>query len=600
MKDGPEDVLVLYFDEDIRQYVYEDQAGGQKYPVAKENVQFKELRNAKVHILETEGVTKQTAAKYAKYKNLKGLIISDPDPKKEIILDPETEIEVQLTNKYVTRIPWKFIKLLPIHDDMEDALSAAEPKTYRITSEKDSYHDFIGSGTLINAETVKLTLRGLNLEYAIPLAYVQEVSEDAVGKFDVGSKLQLSESITRGPLKRFKGRTAAITSWAGDKVTLQFQSGEFTFEAMKHIQYFKYFTKNEAKEELNYPRDEIESSSEASSQLTDDSLADDLIDDSQSLVSEADWRAAIGDIGATVKNYAMAKGLPLCLHLERALARANLEVTQAHPVPAAVPAALKSPAAALTVRAVLKRPAAASTAVDTEQGSGPATIDNSQPKTDKLSAKHKKEKKEDAPSAAPTTRAEERGMVAAVAEAAEAAVPVEEYHRLLALGGDVRKLCGINLQRPWAQLILDGLKTVEARKYEPKGYLNQDLWIIETQGRGRTKRSYIGVDGNETNDSDKGNHLCGRKRKRSPTFVSRIIGIVRFGASFQYNSFDDWDKDRERHRIPQESCFDWQPDKTPLMYGWKVAFAQALVEPQQGPDKKKVTFHARRLRESLF
>ena len=106
---------------------------------------------------------------------------------------------------------------------MEDALSAAEPKTYRITSEKDSYHDFIGSGTLINAETVKLTLRGLNLEYVIPLANVQEVSEDAVGKFDVGSKLQLSGSITRGPLKRFKGRTAAITSWAGDKVMLQFQ-----------------------------------------------------------------------------------------------------------------------------------------------------------------------------------------------------------------------------------------------------------------------------------------------------------------------------------------------------------------------------------------
>ena len=156
---------------------------------------------------------------------------------------------------------------------------------------------------------MKLTLRALNLEYTIPLANVQEVSEDAVGKFDVGSKLQLSESITRGPLKRFKGRTAAVTSWAGDKVTLQFQSGEFTFEAMKHIQYFEYFTKNEAKEELS---DEIESSSEASSQLTDDSLADDLIDDSQSLVSEADWRAAIGDIGATGKSYAMGGFLVVC------------------------------------------------------------------------------------------------------------------------------------------------------------------------------------------------------------------------------------------------------------------------------------------------
>ena len=41
------------------------------------------------------------------------------------------------------------------------------------------------------------------------------------------------------------------------------------------------------------------------------------------------------------------------------------------------------------------------------------------------------------------------------------------------------------------------------------------------------------------------------------------------------------------HHIPEGSCFDWPTQgKEPEMYGWKVTSAQALVVPQQGPDKK--------------
>ena len=67
--------------------------------------------------------------------------------------------------------------------------------------------------------------------------------------------------------------------------------------------------------------------------------------------------------------------------------------------------------------------------------------------------------------------------------AAEAAVTLEEYRRLLAMGGISKHLRGINIQRPWAQMILDGQKTVEARKYDLMGYRNEDLWIIETPGK---------------------------------------------------------------------------------------------------------------------
>ena len=87
-------------------------------------------------------------------------------------------------------------------------------------------------------------------------------------------------------------------------------------------------------------------------------------------------------------------------------------------------------------------------------------------------------------------------------------------------------------------------------------------------------------------ESEKGKHHRGRKRRRSPTFVSRIIGIVRFGGSFQYVDPAHWRDDQKSHRIPEGSCFDWQPNTTPEMYGWNVTSAQALVVPQQGPDKK--------------
>ena len=120
---------------------------------------------------------------------------------------------------------------------------------------------------------------------------------------------------------------------------------------------------------------------------------------------------------------------------------------------------------------------------------------------------------------------------------------------------------------------MDGLKTVEARKYKLTTYFNEDLWIIETPGKGK-ERSFIGVDGKVTEESDE-----------PATFVSRIIGIVRFGESFHYTR-DHWCADRESHRIPEGSYFDWQPNTTPKMYGWKVTSAQALVVPQQGPDVK--------------
>ena len=139
--------------------------------------------------------------------------------------------------------------------------------------------------------------------------------------------------------------------------------------------------------------------------------------------------------------------------------------------------------------------------------------------------------------------------------AAEAAVTLEVYRRLLALGGISKHLRGISMQQPWARMILDGQKTVEARKYELTTYLNEELWIIETLGNART-------------------------------FVARIIGIVRFGSSFQYTELVTGATTRRAIASLKETFSIGMGQKLPKMYGWKVTSAQILVVPQQRPDKK--------------
>ena len=105
----------------------------------------------------------------------------------------------------------------------------------------------------------------------------------------------------------------------------------------------------------------------------------------------------------------------------------------------------------------------------------------------------------------------------------------------------------LNVQRPWARLLLEGAKLVEVRKYRLKNYLGEFLWVLETEGKG-PKRD----------------------------FVSRIIGIIRFAADFEYSDLEAFRLDEHRHCIPKGSPFDWQPSRTPRLYGWVVSCATLL------------------------
>jgi len=108
--DDEEDVLVKH-KMDTGHYVYDCKPGAAEthQMVSEQNVSFRSLLNAKVLIGEsnksTLSMSGQKYGKYAPYKEMKGHITADPDPEQEIILKPEQQVEVTLTNGLLVHIP---------------------------------------------------------------------------------------------------------------------------------------------------------------------------------------------------------------------------------------------------------------------------------------------------------------------------------------------------------------------------------------------------------------------------------------------------------------------------------------------------------------
>lgn len=120
-------------------------------------------------------------------------------------------------------------------------------------------------------------------------------------------------------------------------------------------------------------------------------------------------------------------------------------------------------------------------------------------------------------------------------------------------------MTGINIQSPWAYLLIHGIKSVETRTYPlPVKYAGEPLLLIETPGK-------------------KGQ------------FKSRIIGEITFSHSFKYKDETEWKMDYNRHRVDSTSTlFSWN-DKKPK-YGWVVSHAKAYDEPLTINCRKGIIF----------
>ena len=96
----------------------------------------------------------------------------------------------------------------------------------------------------------------------------------------------------------------------------------------------------------------------------------------------------------------------------------------------------------------------------------------------------------------------------------------------------VSRTCGINVQYPWSRLILAGVKAVEVRKYPlgryPSFIAEQDLFLIETPGRGSTQDADCAID------------------VGAPPDKACVIGVVRFSGCF---SLPTWQSLASRTRL---------------------------------------------------
>lgn len=91
------------------------------------------------------------------------------------------------------------------------------------------------------------------------------------------------------------------------------------------------------------------------------------------------------------------------------------------------------------------------------------------------------------------------------------------------------KLPGLNIQAPWARLLLDGQKIIETRTYPlPAKHVGQEFWLIETPGR------------------------LGK-------FKARVIGVIQFSGSKKYSSAAEFNEDVDLHLVrPDDPNYAWR------------------------------------------
>ena len=117
-------------------------------------------------------------------------------------------------------------------------------------------------------------------------------------------------------------------------------------------------------------------------------------------------------------------------------------------------------------------------------------------------------------------------------------------------------LRGLNVQYPFSQLILHGLKSVEARRY-PLGHrkiatAGEELFLIETPGQTTH------------------NALLGDMVLPPRPETARIVGTIVFSADQRYDSTEDFRQDAGAHRIKAGAKgYDWTGEGN--MYAWRLA-----------------------------
>ena len=120
-------------------------------------------------------------------------------------------------------------------------------------------------------------------------------------------------------------------------------------------------------------------------------------------------------------------------------------------------------------------------------------------------------------------------------------------------------MTGINIQYPWSDYLINGLKSVETRTYPlPKKHEGVELALIETPGK------------------------LGK-------FRSRIIGTITFSHSFKYPDKNAWIDDYNRHKVDiSNTDYGWKDNKS--KYGWVVSKIKKFNTPIDAPLRRGIIF----------
>eukprot|EP00553_Chaetoceros_curvisetus_P014326 CAMPEP_0204642226 /NCGR_PEP_ID=MMETSP0717-20131115/51572_1 /ASSEMBLY_ACC=CAM_ASM_000666 /TAXON_ID=230516 /ORGANISM="Chaetoceros curvisetus" /LENGTH=299 /DNA_ID=CAMNT_0051662983 /DNA_START=898 /DNA_END=1797 /DNA_ORIENTATION=- len=138
---------------------------------------------------------------------------------------------------------------------------------------------------------------------------------------------------------------------------------------------------------------------------------------------------------------------------------------------------------------------------------------------------------------------------------------------------------GLEMQRPWAQLLLDNVKTIETRAYDlPKSLIGKRIDILESKGAGDCVSGLSNVlVGGEIDKS---------VRRIGWAIFDRVI-VYRYKAKFR--------ADEKKHCVQPDSNYSWN-DNTSVIYGWVVSKCGTYGKRNK---KKHITCLLRRMR-SLF
>ena len=140
------------------------------------------------------------------------------------------------------------------------------------------------------------------------------------------------------------------------------------------------------------------------------------------------------------------------------------------------------------------------------------------------------------------------------------------------------KLPAINIHWPFSQLILSGVKTIEARSYD-LGYMNiahanVEMWLVETAGKANAmSKGWVHT------GEDRSTWVVGPRPK-----IAQIVGTVTFSHSKKYEALDAFIADRENHRIAKDGDYDW--NGIGEKYAWHVSHVRRLAHPVPQPGKK--------------